>query len=32
MMSIVAADGFVVVPEETGVIPKGRLVDVILLT
>ena len=32
MMSIVAADGFVVVPEKTGVIPKGRLVDVNLLT
>lgn len=32
MMSVVAADGFVVVPEKTGVIPKGRLVDVTLLT
>ena len=32
MMSIVAADGFVVVPEKTGMILKGRLVDVNLLT
>ncbi len=32
MMSIVAADGFVVVPEKTGMIPKGRLLDVTLLT
>jgi molybdenum cofactor synthesis domain-containing protein len=32
MMSIVAADGFVVVPEKTGIIPKESLVDVTLLT
>ena len=32
MMSLVAADGYVVVPEKTGVIPKGSLVDVTLLT
>ena len=32
MMSIVAADGFVVVPEGIGEIPKGSLVDVTLLT
>lgn len=32
MMSIVAADGYVVVPEKTGVIQKGRLVDVNLFT
>jgi len=32
MMSIVAADGFVVVPETTGEIPKGSLVEVTLLT
>jgi len=32
MMSLVAADGYVVVPEKSGLIPKGRLVDVTLLT
>jgi len=32
MMSIVAADGFVIVPEGTGEIPKGSLVEVTLLT
>jgi len=32
MMSLVAADGFVVVSEKTGEIPKGRVVDVTMLT
>jgi molybdopterin molybdotransferase len=32
MMSVVAADGFVVVPEKTGLIRKGGLVNVTLLT